>query len=100
MVDRGRADRPGSQLVLVSTGGALIYRWDGKAWNIDGRIPRLRYHLDANAWGGWFISVPATSPSAVAFELVGSCCTDQSDSGAHSSGVITNSGGRWHLEPI
>jgi hypothetical protein len=44
--------------------------------------------------------VPTGSPSSVAFELVGSCCTTTGDSvaeNAHSTGLITNAGGTWHV---
>jgi hypothetical protein len=41
--------------------GAVIYRWDGKSWVADGRVPRVRHHLNVNWLGGWFISLPTRS---------------------------------------
>jgi len=81
---------------------AIMYRWDDSRWTAVGRIPRLRYHLNVNWSEGWFVSVPTKSPSSVAFELVGSCCNarDPSVLDAHSTGVITNAGGTWHLAPL
>ena len=79
--------------------GAVIYRWDGQRWAVDGRLPRLRHHLDVNGLGGWFISVPTGRRSSVAFELVGSCC-GASSRGAHSAGLISNAGGKWHVVPL
>jgi hypothetical protein len=79
--------------------GAVIYRWDGNRWAVDGRLPRVRHHLNVDWFGGWFISVRAPQPSAVAFELVGSCCTT-TGGGAHSTGLITNAGGSWHVVPL
>ena len=75
--------------------GAVIYRWDGRRWLVDGRLPRIRHRLNVDWFGGWFISVPAPRAPAVAFELVGGAMDD-----AHSTGSITNAGGNWHVAPL
>jgi hypothetical protein len=83
--------------------GAVIYRWDVNRWVVDGRLPRVRHHLNVNWFGGWFVSVTQPQPSTVAFELVGSCCTTTSGNvieNAHSTGLITNVGGNWHIVPF
>ena len=80
--------------------GAIMYRWDGTQWAEDGRVARLSHHLNANWFGGWFVSVPQPQPPAVAFELVESCCTRHVTARAHSTGFITNAGGTWHVEPL
>jgi hypothetical protein len=67
---------------------AVIYRWDGAAWAIDGRVPNLPERLNAAWYGGWF--VPVADPSAVALQLVGACCRPKGPS------VLTNAGGHWH----
>jgi hypothetical protein len=79
--------------------GAVIYRWDGAGWVEDGRIARLSHRLNIDYDGGWFVSVPA-QPPAVAFELVNSCCTKNVSDHAHSTGVITDAGGTWHVAPL
>jgi hypothetical protein len=72
--------------------GAEIYRWDGTAWVVDGRIARVPEHLNAAYYGGWFVSRPTSDPSAVAFDLAGDgCCRTK----GHS--VLTNAGGEWHV---
>jgi hypothetical protein len=79
--------------------GAVIYRWAGAQWVEDGRIAHLSHHLNVDYDGGWFVSVPAP-PSAVAFELVQSCCTKNVTEHAHSTGVITNAGGSWQVAAL
>ncbi len=72
--------------------GAVIHRWNGTAWVVDGRIARLPDRLNAGYYGGWFVPAPAPEPSAVAFDLAGdACCQPKGQS------VITNSGGAWHV---
>jgi hypothetical protein len=79
---------------------AVIYRWAGSSWRVEGRIHRPGHNLNVNWSGGWFTAVPTRSSSSVAFELVGSCCTTTGWSvaeNAHSTGRITNAGGAWHV---
>jgi hypothetical protein len=79
---------------------AVIYRWNGKTWVIDGRVPHLLHHLNVDAWGGWFKAVRTRSSTSVALQLVGSCCTTTStgvDTTAHSTALLTNDGGTWHV---
>jgi hypothetical protein len=71
--------------------GAVIYRWDGIAWVVDGRVARVPDRLNAAYFGGWFVSKPASEPTAVAFGLAGdACCQPKGNS------VLTNAGGEWH----
>jgi hypothetical protein len=79
---------------------AAIYRWTGTSWAAEGRIHRPGHNLNVNWSGGWFTAVPTGSSTSVAFELVGSCCTTKGGGvaeNAHSTGVITNAGGSWHV---
>jgi hypothetical protein len=95
VVPVGRAPDEGSPAPV----GAVIYRWDGAGWVEDGRIARLSHHLNIDYDGGWFVPVPI-APPAVAFELVNSCCTKNVSDRAHSTGVITNTGGLWRVAPL
>jgi hypothetical protein len=97
-VPDGRAPSNSSAYPVV----AVIYRWTGTSWAPVGRIRRPGHNLNVNWSGGWFVAVPAGSSSSVAFELVGACCTTTNAGvieNAHSTGLITNAGGTWHVVP-
>jgi len=74
---------------------AVIYRWNGTSWVIDGRVPRLPASFNLPWSGGWFVSVPARSGQAVAFARAGS--DDVITPRRRSRRVITNEGGPWHV---
>jgi hypothetical protein len=68
---------------------AAIYRWSGKGWVLDARVAHLPEAMNIDWNGGWFVSVPAGAPNAVAFAVA--------DSESKTTSVITNAGGRWHV---
>jgi len=74
---------------------AVIYRWNGTSWAIDGHVTSLPASLNLPWSGGWFVSVAVRSVGSVAFARAGSF--DLNSPRARSTRVITNAGGTWHV---
>jgi len=91
VVPAGAAPNPYSAYPV----GAVIYRWNGSRWAIDGRIARLPSSFNLPWSGGWFVPVAARSAESVAFARAGS--DDVGAPRARSTRVITNDGGTWHV---
>jgi hypothetical protein len=75
--------------------GAIIYRWSGDRWSVDGRMRHLPGGFDLAWTGGWFVSARSRAAGTVAFARAGS--DDVMSQRTRSKRVITNAGGRWHV---
>ena len=86
VVPAGRAPNSYSPYLVAG----VIYKWIGSSWAVQGQVPHLPLGLDVGWFGGWFVAIPGTASSVVAFALAGS--------DSHSRSVITNAGGTWHVD--
>ena len=69
---------------------AIIYRWNGTSWQVNGRVAHVPSAMNTGWSGGWFVAAPNSTPAMIAFQVAGSQYT--------SHQVLTNNGGTWHVQ--